>query len=247
MHLDEDHVQRLLDGELPLGEAEAARGHLVGCPECRRRVDEMEREVVEVGALLRGADEAPPRLVAREIAAVARRRDAIRLRWAAGIGLMLALGGAVYAAPGSPLRAWVAATLGTTSAPSDRSPATPDRAPRSDPGVGGVAVAPGSDLVIHFTWPQAEGQLQVSLTDSSEVVVRAPSGAATFTTDVARLVIDNQGSRASFEIQIPRSAPRVEIRAAGIRIFLKEGSRVTAGKSAESHGTYVLPLTPPPS
>jgi len=106
-----------------------------------------------------------------------------------------------------------------------------------DPGVAGIAVAPGRALVILFTSPQVEGQAQVSLTDGTEVVVRAPSGTATFTADVDRLVIDNPGSRATFEIQIPRAAPWVEIRVQGVPIFLKEGSRVT--------GSYLLPLTPP--
>jgi hypothetical protein len=89
--------------------------------------------------------------------------------------------------------------------------------------------------------------VQVSLTDGDEVQVRAPIGAAAFTTDVDRLVIDNHGSSATFEIQIPRTAPQVEIRVTGTPIFRKDRDRITAGQqSTDGHGrgSYLLPLTP---
>ena len=84
----------------------------------------------------------------------------------------------------------------------------------------------------------------MSLIDGAEVVVRASIGAAIFSSDVDRLVIDNRGSSATFEIKVPRAAPRVEIRVGTDRIFLKEGPRVTTEKSTESRGTYLLPLVP---
>ena len=84
----------------------------------------------------------------------------------------------------------------------------------------------------------------MSLTDGDEVTVRAPIGAASFLSAADRLVITNSGSGATFQIQIPRTAPRVEIRVAGRRIFLKDGARVLTEGSAESGNRYLLPLSP---
>lgn len=218
MHLDEEQVQRLLHRELAPPLETAVREHLAECIECRGRVAQAEREEDEVHALLRHLDHPAPRVDPHAVAARARARGVRWVRWAAGIVVALGLAGAAYAAPGSPLPAWVEAVVRWVEGGSAEVP---------DPGVAGIAVAPGRELVILFTSAQPEGQAEVSLTDGAEVVVRAPIGAATFTSDVDRLVIDNQGSPATFEIQIPRTAPRVEIRVAGDRIFLKEGSRVT--------------------
>ena len=49
-------------------------------------------------------------------------------------------------------------------------------------------------------------------------------------------MIDNQGSSASFEIHIPRTATRVEIWVNQARLFLKDGPHVT--------GPSLVPLTP---
>lgn len=239
MHLDEDRLQRLLHGELSPAVETSAHQHLAGCADCRVLVATTEREETEVVGLLQNLDHPPPRIHAETVAARARGRGrgVHAVRWAAGIVLGLGLAGAAYAAPGSPLPAWVETVV-------DWARGRPDRAPAPSPEVAGIAVAPGPRLVIVFTAPQAAGQAQVSLTDGADVVVRALSGAATFTTDVDRLVIDNQGS-ATFEIQIPRTAPRVEIRVGGQRLFLKERSRVTTDTVTDMGGPYVLPLVPP--
>jgi len=227
MHLDQEQTQRLVHGELSPSTERAAREHLALCNECRAHVAETERQEDEVQALLRSVDHPAPRIDVRAIVARARARHFGWMRWAAGILLALGLAGAAYAAPGSPLRTWakaVAAWLG----------GGPKQAPEAS--VAGIAVAPRRELVIQFTAHQTVGAAQVSLTDGAEVVVRAPLGAAMFTADADRLVIDNTGSQASFEIEIPRTAPRVEIRVGQDRTFLKEGTRVT--------GSLAFPLTP---
>lgn len=251
MHLDEEQVQRLLHHELAPGEGEgretSVREHLGWCAECRGRVAAAEREENDVFALLRQLDHPPPRVEAQSVAARARARGVSWSRWAAGIVLALGLAGAAYAAPGSPLPAWVRAVVNWIGDRPDSGAPASAQAPVPGPGVGGIAVAPGRELVILFTAPQVEGQARVSLTDGADVVVRAPSGAATFTSDVNRLVIDNTGeaSSATFEIEIPRAAPRVEIRVEAVRLFLKDGPRITAAAgSTELRGSYLLGLTP---
>lgn len=236
MHIDEEQVQRLLHGELKPPAEASVREHLAGCADCNGRVAEVEREEEEVFALLRHVDHPPPRIDADAIAARARGRDVGWGRgggvgrWAAGILLTLGFAGAVYALPGSPLRGWVQAIVQRTEGRPDPSPSTPVPTQAADAGVAGIAVAPGRELVILFTSHQVAGHAMVSLTNDPEVIVRALTGAASFTSDVDRLVIDNPSSSATFDIQIPHAAPRVEIRVGGDRIFLKEGSHVSPEK-----------------
>jgi anti-sigma factor RsiW len=236
MHLDEERLQRLLHGELPAQEEKAAREHLAACMECGGRLAEAEREDTEVHALLRSADRPAPRVGADTIVARAATRHLELSRVAAAI--LLALGMiavAAYAAPGSPLKAWVGAMVEWVGGGSGRSRAAVERR------VSGIAVAPGRQLIILFTSSQSIGRAEVSLTDDAEVVVRAPIGAATYTSGAEQLTIDNRGSAATFEIQIPRTAPRIEIRLEGSLVFLKEAERVVSDASGAS-GSYLLPL-----
>src|SRR5688572_31719644 len=105
MHLDDERVQRLLHGELePAGER-LARQHLAACEDCRTRVDEARAEEHRIFALLREVDHPAPDADPRAILAAGRGPRARWERWAAGLLLVAAAGGAAYAAPGSPLPA----------------------------------------------------------------------------------------------------------------------------------------------
>ncbi|MFN2399423.1 MAG: anti-sigma factor [Gemmatimonadaceae bacterium] len=235
MHLDEEQVQRLLHGELKPPAEASVREHLAGCADCNRRVAEVKREEEEVFALLTHVDHSPPRIDAGAIAARARGRDFGWGRLAAGFLLTLGFAGAVYALPGSPLRGWVQAVVQRKEVRPDPSSAVsvPAQAADAGKGVAGIAVSPGRELLILFTSRQAAGHAIITLADGPEVTVRALTGAASFTSGADRLVIDNPSSSATFEIQIPRAAPRVEIRVGEDRIFLKEGSRVSPEKCSK--------------
>lgn len=182
-------------------------------------IDE-QREDAELFARLGALDHPVPRVDARAVIARAEqtRRSPDYLRWAAAIALGLGLAGAAYALPGSPLRAWVRALV-HGAAPGPTQP--------PDSGFAGIAVAPGQGLRVVFTARQTVTSADVILTDSAEVVVRALTGAATFTSGADRLVIENAGSGATFEIQIPRAAPRVEILVGETSILLKAGEHIT--------------------
>jgi len=205
-----------------------------------------EREQAEVFALLRRLDHPPRRIGVEAVAARARAGEAgIQWRrWAAGIVLVAGLTGVAYAMPGSPFPAWARAlSEWIRGGPEMR---VPDPAPMpaaSDASVAGIAVPPGRSLVIVFTTPASESEARISLTDGDEVMVRAPQGAATFRSDLDRLVIDNHGPAGAFEIEIPRSAPRVEIRVSDDRIFLKEADHITPAMP-DTGGVRVTRLIP---
>ncbi len=241
MHLDEEQLQRLLHGELPPAAAASAREHLAACAECRQRAADAEREESEVFALLRRLDHPAPRADVEFIAARAGAHGFAWGRWAATILVVLGLAGGAYALPGSPVPRWVesvAAWIGGRPSQTSLAPA-----PAPEPGVAGIAVSPGQSLFILFTVSGPEGHARVSLTDGAKVVVRGPVGAATFSTDAGRLVIENHGTSATFEIEIPRDASRVEIRVGGSRIFLKDGPSITTVQTVEAGDVYLLRLS----
>ena len=241
-HLDVEQVERLLDGELLTTTDRWARTHVAECGGCRERVALAERDAIEIRSLLTQADHDPPSVDARWVIAQARGRSTGWQKWAAGIALVIGSAGLLYAAPGSPLRGWVAAAAHwiTHRGPETPQPETSSAVTPRSPA--GVAVVPGERLVIFFEKAQPDGQARITLTAGAEVVVRAPAGSATFTSQASRLVIGNHGPAATFEIEIPRTAARVEVLVEGGRIFLKEGHNVTVSDSGGGTGPYVLPL-----
>jgi hypothetical protein len=242
MHLGEEQVQRLLDGELAWTDVSPVREHVTECADCRDRLTIARREEDEMGVLFRYLDHPAAPVTARTLIVRARSGDWHWMKRAAVILLMVSVAGVAWAAPGSPLPAFLGKTIqwiggGRNSAASRA--ATAPLAP-----IGGVAVPPGSRLSILFTSVKPGSAARVSLTDDQDVVVRSPVGAAAFTSNDDRLVIENNGSPATFEIEIPRTAARVEIRVDGDRVYLKDGPRVTAMPAAQAGAVYLIPLRP---
>jgi hypothetical protein len=246
MHLDDEQVRRLLDAETSPSDDRELRDHIGICAECRERLAAAERDDRELAALLGLLDHPAPRPDLQAVVASARRDRRSWGRLAAGLLLALTAAGVAYAAPGSPLPGWTRALAGWVERQVDASePATAPSVPAASVGSAGVAIAPGATLEIAFTTVAPDARLSVALYDGTEVRVRAPSGAASFTSDADRLVVDGARPGTTFEIEIPRAARRVEISAAGTRVFLKEGGRVTAKGRGSNRDRYLIPLSPP--
>jgi predicted anti-sigma-YlaC factor YlaD len=244
MHLDDERLQRLLDRELE-SEAEASiRGHLAGCEPCRAQVSAAERETAELRRLLPFLDDPLPRLEPGDLMRL-RGRGLVWGRRAALVFLALGLAGVAYAAPGSPVATWVR-SVATLLRPAPGRPAPPrtTQARSEDPETSGIAVSPGERLAIVLPSPPKGGLAYVSLGDSADVVVRVVSGNASFSSGIDRLVVETPDSSAVFRIVLPRTASRVEIRAGGSRLFLKEGPRVRASTGPTADGVYALRIPP---
>ena len=266
MHLDEERIQRLLHVELPQSMEDETRTHLLACAECRKRVEEARREEREIHDWLGHLDEPTPALAVATIVTRAetsarapertpeRLQELARFQRAAALVGALAIAGAayaVYAAPGSPVRAWITSVVERMTGA--RKPQIVEPAPESPPGsrasstdtlAAGIAVAPGRTLLILFTTPQSDGGVDILLTDGAEVEVRGPIDAATYTSEANRLVIDNHGRPATFALEIPRDAPHVEIRVGATRLFLKDGPQVVTSVGADTTAPYRLRLRP---
>jgi hypothetical protein len=241
MHLDEERVQRLLHGELEPAGQRLARQHLAACDDCRTLVDEARAEEHHIFGLLREVDHPQPEADPRVILAAGRSPRARWERWAAGLLLVAAAGGAAYAAPGSPLPAALdrlVATLAPTQHRTGTDTAATDTAP---PGAG-IAVTPGDRLTIRFVVEGDSAFANLSLTDGDEAVVRAMAGAATFSSDVDRLSVRSAGP-ARFEILIPRSAPWVEVLAGDTPVFRKRAADVVTETVPGADGRYDLKLS----
>ena len=206
----------------------------------------MDRETESIEQVLRSLDHKVPAISAESIAAKARTRSRGRSRWLAGI-LTVAVAGVAYAAPGSPMREWIGAIIERRSASPARaeSPAVAASAPAPS----GIAIDPGAGLVIVFESARVGGGVGgaaiVSLEDATEAVIRAPRGAATFTTGADRLAIGDWDTSARFEIIVPRSAPRVEIRLGARTVFVKVGRSVSTAGIGTGPGRYTIPLEAP--
>lgn len=245
MHLDDEQIQRLLHDELDAAARAAPQRHLAECAECRGRLAEAEREEQWVFDRI-GRLDAPAPLAPGDVEWVTRRAgartSAAWMQRAAGFAVTVALIGLAYAAPGSPLPGWVDRVTGWIARPATHASQAPELEPESAPA--GIAVAPGTRFTIRFVEPQTAGAVAVSLTDGPNVTVRAHGGAARFATDLGRLTIGNGGSLADYEIELPRSAPWVEIAVGERRLLLKDGARIVPDMPIDPQGRRFLRLAP---
>jgi hypothetical protein len=236
MHLDDERVQRLLHGELGSAEAET-RFHLESCAPCRDLVAGARVEEDRILALLSEVDHPvatlDPRIVLAE-------RNASRGHWgrrAAAAILGVAIAGAAYALPGSPLPAALDRLLGTVPGVHDSTPA----AERATAPPAGIAVPAADGLVIQL---MAEGQVAIELTDEEEVAVRAVGGTATFSSDPGRLTVRSSGP-VQLEIRIPRTATGVEVLSGSTPVFRKSATGPVGPSPPDSTGRYLIPLRAP--
>jgi Putative zinc-finger len=242
MHRDDGMLQALLDGELdPAGAAEAHQ-HLEGCAACRARLEELRQDEQLLNRALPSLDHTTASVPVEVIARAARphiRR--LLLRWAAVMALIVMGAGALYALPGSPVRRWVDRLVRRTPGKTDVVP------PGSLPGtMAGVALMPGDRFHIVFAPPRSgggAGSVTITLTSDSMIDVRRIDGEGRFVAEINGLRIETDGEPAHFTMALPRTAPWIEVSAGTRRIFLKDGSRITAEARPDSLGRYILTLT----
>ena len=244
MHLDAEHLQRLLDGELEPAAGASVRHHLESCVPCRDQVVVAEREIAEVSRLLGLLDHPAPRL---GLGGVMHAGSQVFVwgRRAAMVFLGLGLAGVAYAAPGSPVPAWLrSVAAGMRPTPTAPVPAPPASTQETEAGASGIAVSPGERLTVILPTPPGGVLAYVSLADSADLAVRVVSGRASFSSGIDRLAVETSDSSAVFRILVPRTAARIEIRTGTSRLLFKQGPRITALVSPGADGVYLLRIPP---
>lgn len=228
MHLELETLERLAGGDVGPAAAAAAERHLAACAECSERLDD-----VRVLGLLTLVDDVPPAVDVDALIARARapRGSGLR-RWAAAIALTLGAAGAVYAAPGSPVPAWVA-TLSGRAAPPDAS--VP---PGAAPDVGGIVVAAGGRLVVELG-RQPAGTLTLLLVEGVDCTVEAVGAPASFDSRTERLLVSSTSSP-DYRISVPRGAPDVEILVGSRSVFRARSGRVETLAAAAAPGVWTV-------
>lgn len=241
MHLDDERIQRFLDGELdPAAEVEV-RAHAGRCPACRAALEGADAEQREVDALLSRLEDPAVAVNSREtVRAWDRRRGRRRVAAAASILVALGVAGGAWAATGGPLPGWLRPPGPSEPASTPGPGAEVGEPPTADeePGAGMQARADG--LVVVFPGGESGAEVRVGLTDEPHVTVRSLRGDVAFTDsrEGRRLSVEASGAGAVVRVDVPRDALRVEIRMGGRRIFLQEAGRSRTDATRDATGVW---------
>ena len=245
MHPSDGHVQALIDGELDPPRAARVLAHLESCATCRDRRRALEFGLDETARLLESLDRpAPPTSVDDVIRLAERRSVPVRaggrnlLRAASLAGLLIA--GAVVAAvvPG-PVREAVERIV---RGPTEEHP-TPAAAPDPWREEAGVALVPGDALEITFEAGQAEGSVELVEAGGDTARVEVRSDSVGFVVGDGAVLIENQGSRASYRVAIPAGLPRVRILIGPRIVYEAAGGRVLRDEFPRDGGARRLLLS----
>ena len=168
-------------------------------------------------------------------------RMAPHLRRAASIAAALAVAGAAYAAPSSPLPRWLEQVGRALTGRSE----TPAATIRSADSVGVVLELDGPlDVVLESDAPG--GFARVSLSEGDSVEARAAAGSARFMSEPERLRIVHQGGD-TLDLVIPREGPRVGILVGARTVFVRERGEVLTTAPRDARGGWLISLDPGPS
>ena len=104
--------------------------------------------------------------------------------------------------------------------------------------VSGIAVTPGARFTVDLD--AVDAAASISLTDGTEVVVRATGGKPSFVSDVGRLAVRNTSGVRRVEIEVPRKVRTFTLRVGERTVFSKNASSVVSEARRDASGRYVL-------
>lgn len=232
MHLSEETLERTLHDELDPAIRDDVRRHLSSCLDCAARLTAARRTEARVFELLEELDHEPPARGRAETAPI-RAADSGRSLLAASLAFLVIAAGILYAIPGSPVRAWMDASL--------RGPRTPP-APVDVSARSGLAVLPTDPFEVAFAAWQGSGELRLLLVPSERLELTVAGEPVELESGAERLAVSNAGSAASYELRVPRDLGTFRVRVAGEMVFEKRGDSVDAPGTRETDGAYVLQL-----
>jgi hypothetical protein len=244
-HLDEGTIQAWLHEALPSSARADAATHLAQCAACQSLVEQARRDdqwVLERMAVLDTPAPHPELGRVRQMSRV--RASSQTVRRAATI--LVVVGGASLAWALTPVRELARRVL----APSAESvvstpPAAPTPTPERGEPSSGIAVVPGARFAIDFESVQAAGSVRIRLSDRVDISIEAHGERIALESREGSVVVRNRGSSANYDVEIPRAAAEVEVRAAGRRIWLKRAAEIQTPGALGAGGWYAIDLRSP--
>lgn len=241
MHLDAEGIERLLAGELAAEDAERVRRHVAACRACEEGLKTAARHEAEIADLLRHIDHAPPEVALEQIVG---HEPPDRKSWwriAAGVVLVIASSGLLYAWPGSPLPELLRGAASRSAAPEPSPRPNVSSAVAGPPAGAGVAVVPAAVFTIDFRAAQKMGAATVRIVDAHEVSIRSTAPVA-FDVQDGGVAVANSGARADYDVVLPRRAPLVRITVGSETLLVKRHGSVTTAAEQIAPDTYRLPI-----
>ncbi|MCC6772425.1 MAG: hypothetical protein IT360_14620 [Gemmatimonadaceae bacterium] len=246
-HLETGTIQALVHGELSPVEQAAAIGHEAVCEPCRAAVSQARREDAWVRGRLAALDETPP-AVADVMPRVPRtpQRAQLRTRWGRAATVLVMLGGAslAWAMPTvrGPVMAWLGkAFRDATSRVAEPTPVVQLPTPTASPG-SGVSVMPGARFTVTVAVSQQAGTVFVRVVDGADLSVRASGGNVSLESLDEALLVRNPDGDGDYFVEIPRTAPRVEVRVNATRLVLVEHGVIAPAGIALDTGWTSYPI-----
>jgi anti-sigma factor RsiW len=246
MHLSDEELLALDDGELPRRRTDRALQHLAECLACAQRLKGWRESEVQLAKLLHAVDHPAPAVSADQL--IARATVLSTPHWrpalAAGFALLILAGAAAAAVPGSFVRRYAERMLARAPFSMAR-PASGRHAPSGaqQTAASGIAFVPSRDVEILFRDAQSAGEMRITLRDSDVVRVAHSGGSAAYTLTDAGVMVENVGSGASYAIVLPRGETRAVIRVGNRAVFTKRNAHVSTTAAQDSSGAYVLDFT----
>jgi len=231
MHVDDGVLMAYADDELEPSERAATAEHILACPVCRARLEELRRASDTLSGALDALDPAPPVDAARAAVLGASRTRAAETAKPfirAAIFVFLLAAGASAAVPGSPVRAWLGTALGTAWDADVTETRVLDT-------TSGVSIAPAKGRVEIAVRSLADGTtLRVRSVSASRASVTVPEAATPplFRTSPGRIEVE--GVSGPVLIDVPESVEEVRVLVDGVPYVVGSGATLRAAVTAET-------------
>ena len=193
----------------------------------------------ELSRLLASIDHRVPLVNVNDVIRRARTRSGRPDLLIAAAALLAVAGVAAASVPGTFLNRYAERLLARVT----QAPATVAPAPAaSDAASRGISFVPGAQVDVDFRAVQTSGALQVRWVDAGTVLLAqtGSNGEAHYALTPTGVVVDNEGSTASYSLVLPRTLSRAHVRIAGRVVLSKDGDTVSCAGARDDSGTCVI-------
>jgi hypothetical protein len=120
----------------------------------------------------------------------------------------------------------------------------PTGAAASTAGSRGIAFVPGEEVDVQFRATQPSGAVQVRWANDSSVLLTqtGAEGDAHYSLTPTGVIVENEGSTASYSLVLPRTIAHARVRVAGREVLAKHADTISCGGSQDAKGVCTIVL-----